>query len=216
MALFVTTLIISNISATKLFNFFGTGLIMDGGAILFPLSYVLGDVATEIYGFRRTRRIIYIAFVMNIIAVAALAIVQILPPADVWPHQAAYETIIGFLPRIVIGSLVAFLVGQLLNSYVFEKVKARTQGKYLALRAILSSLVGDAVDTLIFTSIAFLGAVPTQDFLGMLLLAYAVKTIGQILLQPVTYLSVYLMRKVNGTAPIDTKLRLADVFRLKI
>jgi uncharacterized integral membrane protein (TIGR00697 family) len=214
--LFVTTLFVSNLASTKLFDFFGTGLALDGGAVLFPLSYVLGDLITELYGFRGARRIIFVAFLMNLVAVLALALVQILPPATVWPHQAAYESVIGFLPRIIAGSLIAFVIGQLLNAFVFVKIKAATRGRHLYLRSLGSSLVGDAVDTVIFMTIAFAGTIPSSDFVGLLILAYVTKLIGEVLLQPVTYLVVALSRRVTHAAPIDTKLRLSDVFKPRI
>jgi uncharacterized integral membrane protein (TIGR00697 family) len=213
--LFVTTLIVSNLASVKLFDFFGTGLSLDGGAIIFPVSYVLGDLIAELYGFRGARRIIYTAFLMNLVLVAALAIVQILPPAAHWGGQLAYETTIGFLPRIIAGSLVAFVTGQLLNAFVFVKIKAATHGKHLWMRSLGSSLVGDAIDTALFITIAFAGTIPLGDFTGLLILAYLTKLTGEVLLQPVTYLSVHLARRVTGVARIDTKLRLADVLRFR-
>lgn len=211
--LFVTTLIVSNIASTKLFDFFGTGLIMDGGAVIFPLSYILGDVATEIYGFRRTRTILIVSFLMNLVAVAALAVVQILPPAVTWGNQAAYESVIGFLPRIVVASLIAFLAGQLLNSFVFERIKVRTQGKLLIVRSLVSSLVGDAVDTLIFVTIAFAGTVSSTDLLGLLFISYIIKIVGEVVLQPVIYAAVHFAKKITDVAPVDPNLRISDVFR---
>ncbi|MBZ9571524.1 queuosine precursor transporter [Methanobrevibacter sp. TMH8] len=203
-ALTATVLIISNLASTKMFDFFGTGLVWDGGAILFPLSYILGDVITEIFGFQKAKKVIWTAFAMNLVAVLGLFIVQILPPGPGWGNQVAYETIIGFMPRIVAGSLIAFVTGQILNAYVFVKIKEITKGKHLWQRAIGSSLVGDLVDTLIFTTIAFIGTISTTQFLGLLVIAYTSKIIGETLLLPVTYGAVKLCRKVveNDTEPI--------------
>jgi len=211
-ALSVTVLIISNIASTKLFDFFGTGLVWDGGAILFPLSYVLGDVITEIYGFRTARRIIFVTFAMNLVAVLALWIVQILPPGPGWGNQAAYEAIIGFMPRVVAGSLTAYVVGQIMNAFVFAKVKIITKGKKLWLRAITSSLVGDLLDTVIFTTVAFFGAMSTNQFIGLIGIAYATKLIGEIILLPVTYRTVKFMKKITGGDPRDKESQTEDIF----
>jgi uncharacterized integral membrane protein (TIGR00697 family) len=203
-ALTSTVLIVSNLSSTKMFDFFGTGLVWDGGAILFPVSYVLGDIVTEIFGFKIAKRVIWTAFAMNLVAVLALFIVQLLPPGPGWGNQVAYETIIGFMPRIVAGSLIAFVAGQILNAYVFVKIKEITKGKHLWQRAIGSSLVGDLVDTVIFTTIAFIGTISTPQFVGLLIIAYISKIIGETILLPVTYGAVKLCKKAveNDTEPI--------------
>ncbi|KZX14753.1 queuosine precursor transporter [Methanobrevibacter curvatus] len=195
-ALFATILIVSNLASTKMFDFFSTGLVWDGGAVLFPLSYILGDVITEIFGFEKAKKVIWTAFVMNLIAVLALFFVQILPPGPGWEHQIAYETIIGFMPRIVAGSLIAFVSGQILNSYVFVKIKEITNGKRFWQRAIGSSLVGDLVDTVIFTTIAFFGTISTFQFFGLLTIAYLTKIIGETVLLPVTYGVVKFCEKI--------------------
>lgn len=195
-ALTSTVLIVSNLSSTKMFDFFGTGLVWDGGAILFPVSYVLGDVITEIFGFKNAKKVIWTAFAMNLIAVLALYIVQLLPPGPGWENQAAYETIIGFMPRIVAGSLIAFVTGQILNAYVFVRIKEITKGKHLWQRALGSSLVGDLVDTVIFTTIAFIGTISTSQFVGLMVIAYISKMVGETVLLPVTYGTVKLCKKV--------------------
>jgi len=195
-ALTTTVLIVSNLASTKMFDFFGTGLVWDGGAILFPVSYVLGDVITEFYGFKGAKKVIWTAFAMNLIAVFALFIVQLLPPGTGWENQLAYETIIGFMPRIVAGSLIAFVSGQILNAYVFVKIKEITKGKYLWQRAIGSSFVGNLVDTVIFTTIAFIGTISTLQFVGLLVIAYVSKMVGETVLLPVTYGAVKLIKKV--------------------
>jgi uncharacterized integral membrane protein (TIGR00697 family) len=195
-ALSATVLIVSNLASTKMFDFFGTGLVWDGGAILFPLSYILGDVIVELYGFKCAKKVIWTAFAMNLIAVLALFIVQLLPPGPGWGNQAAYESIIGFMPRIVAGSLIAFVSGQILNAYVFIKIKEITKGKRLWQRAIGSSLVGDLVDTVIFTTIAFIGTISTPQFVGLLVIAYVSKIVGETVLLPVTYGTINLCKKL--------------------
>lgn len=195
-ALSATVLIVSNLASTKMFDFFGTGLVWDGGAILFPLSYILGDVIAELYGFKCAKKVIWTAFAMNLIAVLALFFVQLLPPGPGWGNQLAYETIIGFMPRIVAGSLTAFVAGQILNAYVFVKIKEITKGKHLWQRAIGSSLVGDLVDTVIFTTIAFIGTISDMQFVGLLVIAYVSKIVGETLLLPVTYGVINLCKKL--------------------
>lgn len=195
-ALSATVLIVSNLASTKMFDFFGTGLVWDGGAILFPVSYILGDIIAELYGFKCAKKVIWTAFAMNLIAVVALFIVQLLPPGPGWGNQAAYETIIGFMPRIVAGSLIAFVTGQILNAYVFVKIKEITKGKRLWQRAIGSSLVGDLVDTVIFTTIAFIGTISTPQFVGLLVIAYVSKIVGETVLLPVTYGVIKLCKKL--------------------
>lgn len=195
-ALTSTVLIVSNLASTKMFDFFGTGLVWDGGAVLFPLSYILGDIITEIFGFENAKKVIWTAFAMNLVAVGALFIVQLLPPGPGWGNQIAYETIIGFMPRIVAGSLIAFVTGQILNAYVFVKIKEMTYGKHLWQRAIGSSLVGDLVDTVIFTTIAFIGTISTMQFIGLLVIAYTSKIIGETILLPVTYGAINLCKKL--------------------
>jgi uncharacterized integral membrane protein (TIGR00697 family) len=200
-ALSVTILIVSNIASTKLFDFFGTGLVWDGGAILFPLSYVLGDVIVEVYGFKTARKIVLVTFAMNLLAVLALFVVQLLPPGPGWENQAAYEAIIGFMPRLVAGSLIAYVVGQILNAFVFVKIKAATKGRRLWLRALGSSFIGDFVDTVIFTTIAFYGVISTTQFIGLICIAYLTKLIGETMLLPVTYKAAKFMKKVAGEDP---------------
>ncbi|MCL2115207.1 MAG: queuosine precursor transporter [Methanobrevibacter sp.] len=179
-----------------MFDFFGTSLVWDGGAILFPLSYILGDIITEIFGFKCAKKVIWTGFAMNLVAVLALFLVQLLPPGPGWENQVAFETIMGFMPRIVAGSLIAFVCGQILNSYVFVEIKKITKGKHFWQRAIGSSLIGDLVDTVIFTTIAFIGTISTLQFVGLLLIAYISKIIGEVVLLPVTYGAVKLCKKV--------------------
>ena len=143
---FVGLLLISNIGAVKLIAL--GPLITDGGALLFPLTYIVGDVLSEVYGLRAARRAILLGFAMSIVAALTFWLVQLSPPADGWGNQEAFEAVIGFVPRIVLASVCGYLVGQLLNAYVLVRIKERTKERRLWLRLIASTAVGEFADTL--------------------------------------------------------------------
>jgi len=184
-AIFVALLLLSNISAVKLIEF--GPLITDGGLFLFPLVYIVGDVITEVYGFKAAKRVIYTGFAIGVLAAFTYYLVQIAPPAASWENQAAFESILGFVPQIVIASVLAFLAGQLLNSWVLVKVKAKTNEKKLWLRLISSTAVGQLADTVVFTMIASLGRLSFDEFLNYLVVGYLYKTLIEVLLLPITY-----------------------------
>ena len=184
-AVFVALLLLSNISAVKLIEF--GPLITDGGLFLFPLVYIVGDVLTEVYGFKAAKRVIYTGFAIGVLAAFTYYLVQIAPPAASWENQAAFESILGFVPQIVIASVLAFLAGQLLNSWVLVKVKAKTNEKKLWLRLISSTAVGQLADTVVFTMIASLGRLSFDEFLNFLVVGYLYKTLIEVLLLPITY-----------------------------
>ncbi len=174
-ALFAVSLIISNLAATKLVAF--GPIITDGGAILFPLIYILGDVLTEVYGYKYARRAIWMGFAAMLIAVLCFTIVRYLPPAAAYGQQAAYEAVLGFFPRIVLASLAAYLVGEFLNSYIMAKLKLKTKGKKLWLRLIGSTLVGELFDTIVFCLIAFGGILSGQEMLVYIGVGWIFKTL---------------------------------------
>ena len=184
-AVFVALLLLSNISAVKLIEF--GPLITDGGLFLFQLVYIVGDVLTEVYGFKAAKRVIYTGFAIGVLAAFTYYLVQIAPPAASWENQAAFESILGFVPQIVIASVLAFLAGQLLNSWVLVKVKAKTNEKKLWLRLISSTAVGQLADTVVFTMIASLGRLSFDEFLNYLVVGYLYKTLIEVLLLPITY-----------------------------
>ncbi len=184
-ATFVAVLIISNIASTKIlllgpFTF-------DGGTILFPLAYIFGDVLTEVYGYRRSRRVIWTGFFWLFTAAVIFGVVDILPPAPGWDLQSSYHAILGQTPRIVIASLVAYFAGEFSNSFVLAKMKLLTQGKWLWTRTIGSTLVGEAVDTALFLSIAFLGFLPNGLLASVFVSNYVFKVGVEVLFTPVTY-----------------------------
>lgn len=184
-ALFTGILLISNIGATKLITF--GPFIADGGAFLFPLVYILGDVLSEVYGWKAARRAILLGFAMAILAALTFYIVQISPAADGWEFQSSFENILGFVPRIVAASVCGFLVGQLLNSYVLVKIKQRTNEKYLWARLIGSTVVGEFADTLVFCTIAFYGIITGAEFANYVVTGYVYKTFLEVVLLPITY-----------------------------
>ena len=184
-AVFCALLLISNIGATKFIDF---GFIKtDGGAFLFPLVYVLGDILTEVYGFRAARRVIYTGFGLGALAGLTFWLVQVAPAASDWPNQGAFEAILGFVPQIVIASITAFLLGQLANSWTLVKIKKMTHEKKLWARLIGSNTVGELIYTIVFTMIASLGRLSFDEFLNYLVVGYLYKTLVEVLLLPITY-----------------------------
>lgn len=184
-AVFCAALLISNIGAVKLIAL--GPIITDGGAILFPLTYILGDVLSEIYGFAKARRAIYTAMVLQIVAATVLQVVVLLPAGPGWDMQAAYASVLGFVPRIVLASVVGFLVGELLNSYVLVRIKQRTKERHLWARLIGSTAVGQFADTLVFCTIAFYGVITGAEFVNYVITGYVYKTLVEVVLLPVTY-----------------------------
>lgn len=182
---FVGLLLISNIGAVKLIEF--GPIITDGGAFLFPLVYIAGDILSEVYGFKAARKAILIGFAMSILAALTFWLVQISPPAEAWGNQEAFESVLGFVPRIVLASVAGYLVGQLLNAWVLVKIKERTQEKALWLRLLGSTAVGEFADTIVFCTIAFYGVITGEEFLIYVAFGFAYKTLVEVVLLPVSY-----------------------------
>jgi len=184
-ALFVAVLLISNIASTKILNL--GPLTFDGGTLLFPLSYIFGDILTEVYGYGRSRKVIWLGFMAAAVMSVTLAIVGALPPAADWPNQTAYEAILGQTPRIVVASLIAYFAGEFSNSVILAKLKVVTEGRQLWLRTISSTLLGQLLDTALFVLIAFTGTVPTGVLLAIAVSNYLFKCGVEILFTPITY-----------------------------
>jgi len=194
---FCTLLVISNIGAVKLIAF--GPIITDGGAFLFPLCYIAGDVLSEIYGFRAARRAILVAFSMLILAAFSFWLVQISPPAPGWENQDAFEAVLGFVPRIVLASVSGFLVGQLLNAYVLVWIKERTKEKKLWIRLIGSTIVGELADTIVFCTIAFYGVITGGEFLNYVITGFVYKCAMEAILMPVTYRIIAFLKRSEPT-----------------
>lgn len=195
---FVVVLLLSNVVAVKpvrIFNFLQIDL--DAGTLLFPISYIFGDVLVEVYGYSRSRRVIWMGFGFNILAVLLFWVVVNLPPSPEWGYQAAFASILGQTPRIVAASLIAFWCGEFVNSYVMAKMKILTGGQYLWTRTIGSTMVGQAVDTVIFQTIAFAGVWDTQLLLRVILWNYTFKVLYEVLATPITYAVVRFLKRAE-------------------
>ena len=218
MALFVTVLIISNIaSSAKIVDWgvsiFNLPLAFDAGTILFPISYIFGDVLTEVYGFKRSRRVIWTGFGCLALTAAVFWLVRVMPGEATWVEQSgqgAYNAILGGLTSggIVLASLLAYLAGEFMNSIVLAKMKVATRGKWLWSRTIGSTLVGEAVDSLVFVSIATLtGVFPWSLFWTLTVTNYLFKTAIEILMTPVTYWVVSTLKRQEQEDYFDTHTR---------
>jgi hypothetical protein len=195
-AVFVTCLITANIIAVKFILFLG--FLVPAGIIVFPLSYLFGDILTEVYGYRAARLVIWLGFACNLLAVIAIYIGGIAPAAPFWKDQAAYNTILGFTPRLLLASFIAYLVGEFTNSFILARLKIATRGRWLWTRTIGSTLVGEGLDTLIFISIAFWGIIPANMILTAILTQWIFKVTYEIVATPFTYLVVgFLKRREN-------------------
>lgn len=183
--LFVTVLLISNITSTKIVSL--GWFTFDGGTLIFPLSYIFGDILTEVYGYSCSRKVIWLGFFCAFLMALTFSLVGALPPAADWKYQAAYNQILGATPRIVAASLIAYWVGEFSNSFILAKLKVLTRGKWLWTRTISSTLVGQVLDTTIFILIAFIGVVPNNILWSLIASNYLFKCGIEILFTPVTY-----------------------------
>lgn len=207
-ALFCCLLLISNVAAVKLIQFgpevdlFGfpvLPIITDGGALLFPLTYVLGDVLAEVYGWRGARRAIAIGFATSVVASLTFLVVGAAPPAADWPNQEAFVAVLGFVPRIVVASLLGYAVGQLLNAWVLVRLKRRTKEGSLWARLLGSTLVGEAADTTIFCVVAFAGIITGGTLLNYVIVGYVYKVAIEALFLPVTYQVIRMVKRREPT-----------------
>jgi len=196
-AVFVTCLITANIVAVKWFSAWGMAL--PAAVVVFPLSYVVGDVLTEVYGYRQARRVIWLGFFCNLIFVTVAWIGLELPPASFWGEQSSYEAILGRTPRILIASLLGYLVGEFANSFTLAKMKIRTRGRWLWSRTIGSTIVGEGLDSAIFITVLTIG---TPWFVPIsIVYHWIVKTAFEAVATPLTYVVVNYLKRKEG---IDT------------
>jgi len=195
--IFVTCLITANVIAVKVISL--GPFVLPAAIFIFPLSYIFGDILTEVYGYRLARRVIWLGFMCNLIFVFFIWVGQVLPPAPFWEGQKAYESILGYTPRLLIASFLGYLAGEFANSFILAKMKIMTQGRWLWSRTIGSTIVGQGFDTSIFITVAFIG---TASFVPMMILYHwLAKTIIEVLATPFTYAMVNWVKKREA---IDT------------
>lgn len=191
---FVTVLLCSNlIGPAKIAEV--AGFTFGAGVLFFPFSYIFGDCLTEVYGYKRARRVVWAGFAALIFASMMTQIVLAFPPAPGWPHQAAYETALGATWRIALASLVAFWAGEFVNSYVLAKIKLWMQGRHLYVRTISSTVAGQAIDSMLFYTLAFWGIWSTEQLLLVMISNYAIKVLWEALMTPLTYVIVGFLKK---------------------
>ena len=198
-AVFTGLVLISNVTATKGIAF--GPIITDGGFIVFPLTYVIGDVLSEVYGFRATRRAIFIGFAMEALAALVFWVTIYLPPADFYENQAAFETVVGAFTQLIVAGLAGFIVGQTVNAWTVVAIKARTKEKHLWARLVGSTVVGQLADTVVFCSIAAgaIGITTFGDFLTYVTLGWLYKTAVEVLVLPITYRVIAFIKRREPT-----------------
>jgi uncharacterized integral membrane protein (TIGR00697 family) len=197
---FVTALIISNLIAVKIVQF-APGIFLPAAVIVFPISYIFGDILTEVYGYARARQVIWMGFFWNLFAVVVIYLAGVLPSAPFWEGQTAFDTIFGFAPRVLGASFVAYLFGEFLNSFVLAKMKVATEGKHLWARTIASTLVGQLADSAIFLTLAFVG---TPVFsLTLIITQWLFKSAYEAIATPLTYIIVKAVKRAEGIDVYD-------------
>lgn len=203
-AVFVTSLIVANIIAVKLVSI--GPLVLAASILIFPVSYIFGDILTEVYGYARARRVIWIGFGCNLLAVIVIWLSIELPPAPFWKlgsldspqsSQQAYQAIFGFTPRILAASFIAYLIGEFLNSYVLAKMKIATRGRHLWLRTIGSTVVGQLADSAVFIFLAFSGIIPSAALGKLVIAQWLTKSAYEALITPLTYGAVNYLKRVE-------------------
>ncbi len=198
-ALFVTCLIAANTIGVKVIAL--GEVIIPAAIIVFPLSYIFGDILTEVYGYRWARRIIWLGFISNFIFVLLVYLGQLLPPAPSWGGQQAYETILGYTPRLVAASFCGYLAGEFSNSLIMARLKVKTQGRFLWVRTISSTIIGQGLDTALFITIGFIG---TSSFSPLMILYHwLAKVVIEVVATPLTYLAVGNLKKLEKGEVFD-------------
>lgn len=197
MAAFVTVLLCANlIGASKVASLWG--FTFGAGVLFFPISYVFGDVLTEVYGYARARKVVWAGFAAELFAAFMSWAVLAFPPAPGWPHQAAYETVFGGTPRIVLASLFAYFCGEFVNSYVLAKMKILTEGRFLWMRTIGSTIAGELADSLVFHPLAFWGVWENELVLKVMLTNYCLKVAWEAVMTPFTYKIVNFLKRAES------------------
>lgn len=199
--LFASCLLISNIISIKLIQL--GSFTITAGIIIFPVSYIVNDIISEIWGFKKARFVIWCGFIMNLLAIIVYAFSVSLTPSGFWNGQESFSMILQSTPRIALSSLAAYLAGSFVNSIIMSKMKIRSKGKNFPARAIISTLLGEGLDSLAFITLAFFGTVPLKVMLQMIILQVVIKTAYEIIVLPLTTLIVKAIRKYEQTESYD-------------
>lgn len=210
--LFVTCLLISNIMAFKLIKL--GPIVITSGVLLFPITYIVNDLISEVYGFQKAKKLIWFGFLMNLLLVAYSQLAIILPYPQFFEGQEAFATVLGNTARVLLGSLSAYLVGSFVNSYIMSKLKVKTNGKYLAFRAIMSTLAGELLDSIIFVGIVFGGIYALPVIITMVLTQTIFKTVYEVIIFPVTKLTINKVKDYENLDVFDDNVSY-NPFKLK-
>lgn len=205
---FVASLLLANVTASKIFVVGPFAL--SAGVIVFPIAFIFGDILTEVYGYELSRKVIWTGFACQILAAVIYLVVGILPPASFWPHQAAFDQVLGFVPRIVVASIAAYFCGEFCNSFILSKMKYWAEGKRglrQAWRFIASTIVGEAVDTLVVVTIAFAGVYEVSQLLRIGISVYLFKIVFEIVATPLSLPFANWVKRVEGVDVIDAPER---------
>jgi len=200
--LFNVCLIASNLLETKVIQV--GGVTATAGLIVFPVSYIINDCIAEVWGFKKARLIIWSGFAMNFLVVAFAQLAIMLPAAPFWEGEAGFNFVFGMAPRIVMASLCAFLVGSFLNAYVMSRMKIASRGRHFSVRAMVSTLVGESADSILFFPIAFGGMIPAEELLVMIFTQAVLKSLYELLVLPLTVKVVQVIKKIEQTDVYDT------------
>ncbi len=200
--LFCVCLIAANILETKQISVLGISL--TGGLIVFPISYIINDCVCEVWGFQKARLLIWTGFAMNFFFVAMGALCDWIPGAPYWDNEAGFHAIFGLAPRVAAASFVAFIIGSFANAYVMSKMKIRDKGRNFSLRAILSTIVGESFDSVIFFPLALGGVVPTDELPKLMLWQVLLKTVYEVIALPITIRIVKALKEHEGEDTYDT------------
>ena len=202
--LFCVCLITANVLETKQMSF--GPISITGGIIVFPISYIINDCVCEVWGYRKTRMLIWLGFFMNFLFVVFAAVCDAIPGAPYWDNDAGFHAIFGLAPRITVASFVAFVVGSFANAYVMSRMKVSSQGRNFSLRAIMSTILGETADSLIFFPLALGGVVPNSELPVLILSQIVLKTLYEILILPVTIQVVRFTKRHEGIDEYDKNI----------
>lgn len=203
--LFCVCLIVANLVEIKTVDIGFTTI--TAGMVVFPLSYIINDCIVEVYGFRKARMVIWLGFAMNFFVTMMLQLAIVLPGAGEWQAQEAFESVYGAVPRILTASFIAFVCGSMVNAWIMSRMKVAAGGRHFSLRAIVSTIFGEGADSLIFFPVAFLGTLPAEVIVELIIAQTCLKTLYEILILPVTIRVVRYIKRIERLDTFDTGIR---------